>query len=185
MDVNLLSSFTQQELDKYQATFELFDTDKDGFVSRQDTALVIRALGVAITEQEVDAIMNQLDKQNRGALDFPQVLGVLAEWQNDRDTERDLITAFQVFDTAGNGRLGIQILYRILINLGEVMSTREADRLILEADSDGSGSVDYRDFARRMCHHGNPTEHESSAPGVTFCTQQQPATITRNQGDGR
>ena len=46
-----------------------------------------------------------------------------------------------MFDREGNGYISCQELHRIMVGLGEQMTPREADRMILEADTDSDGQI--------------------------------------------
>ena len=48
-----------------QEAFQLFDRDGDGFVTSKDMAVVMRQLGMAPTEQELNDMINEVDTDGK------------------------------------------------------------------------------------------------------------------------
>ena len=59
-----------------------------------------------------------------------------------------VIEAFKVFDADASGYITSDELRRILMDLGEDVTEEEMDQLILEADLDGNGRIDYDEFSK-------------------------------------
>ena len=60
-----------------------------------------------------------------------------------KDTEREVIQAFKVFDREGNGFINSQEMRRIMTNLGAKLNDEEVDAMVREADLDGDGQINY------------------------------------------
>ena len=62
----------------------------------------------------------------------------------DRDTEEDEIReAFRVFDKDGNGYISAAELRHVMTSLGEKLTEEEVEEMIIEADTDGDGQLNY------------------------------------------
>jgi len=48
-------------------------------------------------------MINEVDADGNGTIDFPEFLSLMARKMKDTDTEEELIEAFKVFDRDGNG----------------------------------------------------------------------------------
>lgn len=59
------------------------------------------------------------------------------------DVENDIREAFKVFDKENKGYITASELRHIMTNLGEKLSDDEADEMLMEADRDGDGQIDY------------------------------------------
>jgi len=50
--------------------FQMFDKDKDGFISRGDLVKVMNSFGGTVSDVVIDKIMNQIDRDNSGRISF-------------------------------------------------------------------------------------------------------------------
>ena len=66
------------------------------------------------------------------------------------DTEEELIEAFNVFDREGNGLISAAELRHVITNLGKKLTDEKVDEMIREADIDGDGQINYKEFLRMM-----------------------------------
>eukprot|EP00930_Biecheleria_cincta_P003021 TRINITY_DN103963_c0_g1_i1.p1 TRINITY_DN103963_c0_g1~~TRINITY_DN103963_c0_g1_i1.p1 ORF type:complete len:921 (+),score=212.05 TRINITY_DN103963_c0_g1_i1:74-2836(+) len=64
--------------------------------------------------------------------------------------EKQLRECFSKFDVNGDGKIGAEEFRKLMGSLGE-FSSKEITRLFSEADSDGSGGVDWREFLSWIC----------------------------------
>ncbi len=79
----------------------------------------VRALGKNPTESELQDIINEVDPNGDGTVDFPAFLTIMARKMKDTDTEEDIIEAFRVFDKDGSGVISAAELRRVMTNLGD------------------------------------------------------------------
>jgi len=103
----------------------LFDKSGDGTITTKDLGTVIRALGKNPTEAELQDIINEVDPNGDGTVDFPSFLTIMARKMKDQDTEDDIIEAFRVFDKDGNGTISAAELRHVMTNLGEKLTDEE------------------------------------------------------------
>merc|ERR1712225_42896 len=104
------------------ALFSLFDKSGDGTITTKDLGTVIRALGKNPTEAELQDIINEVDPNGDGTVDFPAFLTIMARKMKDTDTEEDIIEAFRVFDKDGAGVISAAELRHVMTNLGEKLT---------------------------------------------------------------
>lgn len=95
-------------------------------------------------------MINEVDVDGNGTIDFPEFLSLMAWKMRDTDTEEELIDAFKVFDRDGNGLISAAELRHVMTNLGEKLTDEEVDEMIKEADIDGDGHINYEEFVRMM-----------------------------------
>jgi calmodulin len=110
----------------------------------------MRSLGANPTEAELHDMINEIDADGNGTVDFPEFLTLMARKMKDVDSEEEIIEAFKVFDKEGNGFISAAELRHIMTNLGEKLTDEEADEMIREADVDGDGMINYVDFVKMM-----------------------------------
>ena len=95
-------------------------------------------------------MINEVDADGNGTIDFPEFLSLMARKMKDTDTEEELTEAFKVFDRDGNGQISAAELRHVMTNLGEKLTDEEVDEMIREADVDGDGHINYEEFVRMM-----------------------------------
>ncbi len=57
--------------------------------------------------------------------------------------ESDIREAFKIFDRDGNGTISAAELRHVMTNLGEKLTDDEVDEMLMEADVNGDGEIDY------------------------------------------
>merc|ERR1712176_1003266 len=114
---------------------------------------------------ELQDMINEVDADGNGTIDFPEFLSLMARKMKDTDTEEELIEAFKVFDRDGNGFISPAELRHVMTNLGEKLTDEEIDEMMHEADADASGQINYEEFVKFMMA-GGPSSytHVSSFP---------------------
>lgn len=75
---------------------------------------------------------------------------MMANKVKDEDSEEEIRETFRVFDKDGNGFVSPAELRHVLGNIGEKLSDEEIDEMILEADVDGDGAINYEEFVAMM-----------------------------------
>ena len=130
--------------------FSLFDKDGDGTITTKELGTVMRSLGQNPTEAELMDMINEVDADGNGTIDFPEFLTMMARKMKDTDSEEEILEAFKVFDKDGNGFISAAELRHIMTNLGEKLTDEEVDEMIREADVDGDGQINYEEFVKMM-----------------------------------
>uniref|UniRef100_A0A5G2QWK6 Calmodulin 3 n=1 Tax=Sus scrofa TaxID=9823 RepID=A0A5G2QWK6_PIG len=128
---------------KFKEAFSLFDKDGDGTITTKELGTVMRSLGQNPTEAELQDMINEVDADGNGTIDFPEFLTMMARKMKDTDSEEEIREAFRVFDKDGNGYISAAELRHVMTNLGEKLTDEEVDEMIREADIDGDGQVNY------------------------------------------
>ncbi|XP_033018426.1 uncharacterized protein LOC117054078 [Lacerta agilis] len=141
---------TEEQLTEYKEAFSLFDKDGHGAITTKELGTVIRSLGHNPTEAELQGMINKVDANGSGTVDFAEFLSLMAKQSRGSDSEEEIREAFRVFDKDGNGYISTAELRHVMTNLGEKLTDEEVDEMIKEADVDGDGRVNYEEFVRVM-----------------------------------
>ncbi|KAH7445583.1 hypothetical protein KP509_01G015900 [Ceratopteris richardii] len=140
----------EDQIAEFKEAFSLFDKDGDGNITMLELGTVMRSLGQDPTDAELQEMINEVDADRNGTIDFPEFLGLMARKLKDTDSEEELREAFKVFDKDQNGYISAAELRSVMANLGEKLTDEEVDEMIREADIDGDGQVNYEEFVKMM-----------------------------------
>merc|ERR1711977_208946 len=146
----MADQLTEEQIAEFKEAFSLFDKDGDGTMGTKELGTVMRSLGQNPTEAELQDMINEVDTDGNGTIDFPEFLSLMARKMKDVDVEEELIEAFKVFDRDGNGFISHAELSHVMRNLGQQLTGEEVDEMIREADIDGDGQINYEEFVRMM-----------------------------------
>uniref|UniRef100_A0A8I5U8H9 Calmodulin 3 n=1 Tax=Pongo abelii TaxID=9601 RepID=A0A8I5U8H9_PONAB len=146
----MADQLTEEQIAEFKEAFSLFDKDGDGTITTKELGTVMRSLGQNPTEAELQDMINEVDADGNGTIDFPEFLTMMARKMKDTDSEEEIREAFRVFDKDGNGYISAAELRHVMTNLGEKLTDEEVDEMIREADIDGDGQVNYEEFVQMM-----------------------------------
>jgi len=147
---NNTPELTEDQIAEFKEAFALFDKDGDGTITTKELGTVMRSLGLNPTEAELQDMINEVDGDGNGTIDFAEFLVLMAKRIKDTDSEEELKEAFKVFDKDGNGYISAAELRHVMTNLGEKLTDEEVDEMIREADVDNDGQINYEEFAKMM-----------------------------------
>uniref|UniRef100_A0A8C0HJ80 Calmodulin 1 n=1 Tax=Buteo japonicus TaxID=224669 RepID=A0A8C0HJ80_9AVES len=107
-----LSDLSQVLLDFLQTeiieAFSLFDKDGDGTITTKELGTVMRSLGQNPTEAELQDMINEVDADGNGTIDFPEFLTMMARKMKDTDSEEEIREAFRKADFfLAGGEIGL------------------------------------------------------------------------------
>ncbi|PVD26761.1 hypothetical protein C0Q70_14439 [Pomacea canaliculata] len=145
---------TEEQIAEFKEAFSLFDKDGDGTITTKELGTVMRSLGQNPTEAELQDMINEVDADGNGTIDFPEFLTMMARKMKDTDSEEEIREAFRVFDKDGNGFISAAELRHVMTSLGEKLTDEEVDEMIREADIDGDGQVNYEGDIAALFHLG-------------------------------
>merc|ERR1712003_43207 len=130
----MAEQLTDEQIAEFKEAFALFDKDGDGTITTKELGTVMRSLGQTPTEAELHDMINEVDSDGSGTIDFAEFLSLMSKKMKDADSEEELMEAFKVFDKDGNGFISSVELRHVMTNLGEKLTDDEVEEMIKEAD---------------------------------------------------
>jgi calmodulin len=141
---------TKEQIAEFKEAFQIFDKDGDGLITTKELGTIMRSLGQTLSEEELKTIIEEVDHDKSGTIDFQEFLELMAWKMKEIDIEDELIEAFKVFDRDGNGLISAHELRFVMSSAGEKLSEEDIEEMIREADENGDGYIDYEEFVRMM-----------------------------------
>jgi len=134
----------------YRNAFNMFDKKKDGVITLKELSNVLRSLNLDPTEEEIKEMIDEVDLDGNGEIDFEEFVTLMNRRSKETDIEEEVLNAFKVFDKDGNGLVSITELRHIMTELENGFTEEEIDDLLLESDDDGDGFISYAEFIKNM-----------------------------------
>ena len=141
---------TEEQIAEFKEAFSLFDKDGDGTITTKELGTVMRSLDQSPTEAELQVMINEVDADDNGTIDFPEFLTMMARKMKDADSEEEIREAFTAFEKDANGFISVAQLRHLMTNVGEKLTDAEVDEMVRELDVDGDGKVNYEEFVTMM-----------------------------------
>ena len=135
---------------KLKETFYLVDIDKDNYINTNEVGLTLRALGIYLTETEINDINNNIDPNNIGKVSYEDFKKIYIEKLQTNKTIDDLINAFQFFDKNGTNKINFTQLKHNLKFMGDCLTEEEINIIKEEFNIDEEGNLNYINLSKKI-----------------------------------
>eukprot|EP00051_Salpingoeca_urceolata_P004393 m.64662 g.64662 ORF g.64662 m.64662 type:complete len:168 (+) comp13606_c1_seq2:88-591(+) len=136
--------------ERLRSLFDFFDENGDGTISVKELTNVMRTLGHNPSRGDMERLMASADLNHDGKLQFDEFYTVLTEqlkFTPDKSTSTlEIVESFRVFDVTREGWLSVEQFKHVLMNYGERLPEREADKMIAMCDVNKDGFINYEAF---------------------------------------
>ena len=148
----MTNELTKEQEKKLNEAFFLIDQDNDKSISVNEVGLLLRALGIFISESDIEKIKSKSGNKN-GLVTYDEFTKIYKKRLKSNLTSNDLSDAFKYFDENENGKINLAELKHGLMTLGEPLLEEEFKILEEELDFDEEGNIDYEELANKI--YGN------------------------------
>merc|ERR1711963_353874 len=112
---------------------------------------IMRALGQNPIEAELQDIINEMNLDGSGTLDFQEFLTLMTRKMRNADVEAEIGQVFRTFDKDGDQIISPLELQSAMQELGETLSDGEVNEMMREADGgSGDGKITFQRFLSLM-----------------------------------
>merc|ERR1712087_1093555 len=130
--------------------FNLFDSNHNGAIDRNEMQTVLKTLGQNISQEETEDMMASVDLNNDGEIDFAEFVQMMENRMFLPSNTLEYQDAFKFFDKNGDGAIDFSELKDVLLSLGEDFAEQDIHDMIDEADLSGTGKVGFDEFILMM-----------------------------------
>jgi Ca2+-binding EF-hand superfamily protein len=140
-----MNEFAEDRIKELSQLFNLFDRDKDGFISIEECQNAYLCLGYEFKAEELSYFL-----EDKNSFNLNLFINFLQKRDKETDMEEELIECFKTFDKDKDGKLNAKELKYLFINIGERFSNEEIEEIISQVDTKGEGAITYKDFVKLM-----------------------------------
>ena len=140
---------TEEELAEFQEIFNLVDLDKGGTISKDELKQLMNTLGLKPTQEELNQMVDEIDADGNGEIDFDEFVTVMSRKVNTSYTPTQVKAAFKVFERdCPQGYVSMSALEQALTTYGtEKLSLTDAQELLSQIEPDENGLINYVECA--------------------------------------
>merc|ERR1719198_331074 len=119
------AELSEEQVAEFKEAFSLFDKDGDGTITIDELAIVMKSLGRCPSREELQIMIDEVDEDGSGKIEFPEFLKLMSARINDGDTVEEMREAFLVFDRDRSGSVTAAELKHVMNNFGETVTDEE------------------------------------------------------------
>uniref|UniRef100_A0A8D2ZR70 Troponin C, slow skeletal and cardiac muscles n=1 Tax=Scophthalmus maximus TaxID=52904 RepID=A0A8D2ZR70_SCOMX len=132
---------------EFKAAFDIFIQDaEDGCISTKELGKVMRMLGQNPTPEELQEMIDEVDEDGSGTVDFDEFLVMMVRCMKEESkgkSEEELAELFRMFDKNGDGYIDLEELKAMLESTGEAITEDDIEELMKDGDKNNDGKIDY------------------------------------------
>ena len=140
---------TSEQENKLNEAFFLLDLDNDKSISINEVGILLRALGIFISENEIEKLKSELESQGN-LVTYDKFKKIYKKRLKMNLSSSELYDAFRYFDNNNEGNINLNILKHGLMTLGEPLSNEEMKILEEELNLDENGNIDYEELSMKI-----------------------------------
>ena len=136
---------TPEQLDRYKASFEEFDDDKDGYIDVSMIERALRSIGLNPSSDDINDIMTDVSSSNR--LSLNSYLYIAYHVGCYANTEKQLLRALTLFDKDGTGKIHKTVVKEILTSLKRPFTDGQIEKVFNTVKID-NGYINIKQLAQ-------------------------------------
>ncbi|XP_034552651.1 troponin C type 1a (slow) isoform X1 [Notolabrus celidotus] len=149
-----VEQLTEEQKNEFKAAFDIFVQDaEDGCISTKELGKVMRMLGQNPTPEELQEMIDEVDEDGSGTVDFDEFLVMMVRCMKDDSkgkSEEELAELFRMFDKNADGYIDLEELKTMLESTGEAITEDDIEELMKDGDKNNDGKIDYDEFLEFM-----------------------------------
>ena len=160
---------SREELAEFREIFNLVDRDGGGSISKEELGELMDTLGINASQEEVDLMIEEIDQDNNGEIDFDEFVAVMSRKVNANYTPLQVKNAFKIFESTATppGYIKVDELKAALCQYSkDKISPEQAIELISQLEPDSNGVINYVEYVNMMmsthCHSATISTHSTS-----------------------
>lgn len=147
------SKLTPQESEIIDVAFDSFKNEQ-GFITTERLKDAFEKIDAMGDIKDIQLLIDDIDENGDGQLDETEFRHIMTRKFLGEDDDSSFVHTFEMLDDNKDGFIPLVEMRHHLMHEGsQPLSEQEVDELLMFADLDGDGLIDYRSFLRWL---GNP-----------------------------
>eukprot|EP00929_Paragymnodinium_shiwhaense_P043095 TRINITY_DN22202_c0_g1_i1.p1 TRINITY_DN22202_c0_g1~~TRINITY_DN22202_c0_g1_i1.p1 ORF type:complete len:203 (-),score=59.33 TRINITY_DN22202_c0_g1_i1:269-877(-) len=144
------SKLTPQEKEIIDVAFESFK-DESGYITTLKLKEAFETIDSLGDIADIQRLIDDIDENGDGKIDEEEFRHIMTRKFLGEDDDSSFVHAFEMLDPSRSGLIPLTELRNILMSEGQQpLSEQECDELLMFADLDGDGLIEYKSFLRWM-----------------------------------
>ncbi|RNA38041.1 calmodulin [Brachionus plicatilis] len=148
-----MSGLTKEQINELKNGFKIFDQDGSGSIDPQEIRSIMANFDSSISENDIDELIDDLDKNNDGMVDFNEFANQLGKKFYSQPPRAELEAAFKYFEWVnkdGSGFIDEEELIQVIRQFNPKYSEERIKKVISTIDKDNSGKICIDEFVQMM-----------------------------------
>lgn len=145
---------TEQNMLELREAFSVFDLNQDGYISKEELSTAMANFGHLVTKAEIDEMVNLVDKDGNGLIDFKEFLALMDSNVLVQNIDQEMTNLFAYIDKNNDGFISEKELKEMLKGMGEKVKKKDIKKMMKLADQNKDGKISFTEF-KRMVANGN------------------------------
>jgi troponin C len=157
------ATLSQGQIDEFKQAFDIFDEDGGGDISTRELGRVMKLLGQSPTPDQLAQIIEEVDADGSGTIDFDEFLVMMVMQLNEEskgEEEGVLRDCFHLYDVDGDNYIDYpefkQSLERCCADANPKIEEWEIQTLFADADKNGDAKIDIDEWC--VWHGCDPSQ---------------------------
>ena len=146
VESSVIDNLTDEQIIEFREAFQAFDKDGNGSMTTKELGTVMRSLGQNLSEAEIKEMIDIVDEDKNGTIDFQEFLHLMARKMKIIDKEEELLDAFNILDRDGSGKISKYELRYIIMSTDSKIKGDDIEDIIKTIGTDEEGKIDLQDF---------------------------------------
>jgi len=153
------SKLTPQEKEIIDVAFDSFKNDEN-FITTEKLREAFEAIDALGDIHDIQMLIDDIDENGDGKIDEDEFRHIMTRKFLGEDDDSSFVHAFEMLDVNRDGFIPAAELRDILMKEGQQpLSEQEVDELLMFADVEGDGLIEYKSFLRWLSNPDGATLH--------------------------
>jgi len=150
------SKLTPQESEIIDVAFDSFKNEQ-GFITTERLKEAFEKIDALGDIKDIQMLIDDIDENGDGQIDEMEFRHIMTRKFLGEDDDSSFIHAFEMLDDNKDGFIPlVEIRHHLMREGNQPLSEQEVDELLMFADLDGDGLIDYRSFLRWLSNPEAP-----------------------------
>lgn len=135
---------SDEQIFQLRDAFQLFDQDSSGTIETTELQAVLGALGMNLSQQEIEEMVAEVDGDGSGSINFPEFVLMMADRMQPKDkVMTEMGKALKAFDPDSTGKIQAKKFVEVMLTMGDQMGKMDTEEMMALVGV-FDGEVDYR-----------------------------------------